>query len=224
MHRRRRIAVTLSTAALLAATPLLTACGNDARPGAAAVVGEQRITVEQLESRVNAVRAAQRAAIKDDEGYERALSGSGQLARATLHTMVLDRVLDRAVTKAGVEVSRKDVQQLRKGLAQQAGGEQGLRAAWLQQYNVPPSQLDASLRTEIGAQKLSERLGADMNTEAGQKAFWKALSQASDELDVRLNPRYGKWAVAENGRVGRVDGSTPWVRTVTQPSPAATVT
>ncbi|MGX2995158.1 SurA N-terminal domain-containing protein [Streptomyces sp. JNUCC 64] len=224
MHRRRRNAVTLSAAALLAATPLLTACGNDARPGAAAVVGEQRITVEQLEGRVNAVRAAQRAAVKDDAQYEQVLTQTGELTRSTLHTMVLDRVLDRAVEDAGVTVTRKDVQELRKGLAQQAGGEKGLQAAWLQQYNVPPGQLDASLRTEVAAQKLSERLGADMNTPAGQQAFWKALNAASDQLDVRLNPRYGEWAVGEGGRVGRVDASTPWVREITEPAPAATTT
>ncbi|MER5492097.1 SurA N-terminal domain-containing protein [Streptomyces sp. NPDC002454] len=223
MHRRRRTAVTLSAAALLAATPLLTACGNDARPGAAAVVGEQRITVEQLEGRVNAVRAAQRTAIEDDAQYAQVLAGSGELTRSTLHTMVLDRVLARAAHDAGVGVTRKDVQQLRKGLALQAGGEKGLQAAWLQQYNVPPSQLDASLRTEVSAQKLSEALGADMNTPAGQRTFWKALGNASEALGVRLNPRYGTWSVAENGRVGRVDAPTPWVRAVSEPDPGATV-
>ncbi|MFJ4772553.1 SurA N-terminal domain-containing protein [Streptomyces uncialis] len=217
MHRRRRNAVTVSTVALLAATPLLTACGNDARPGAAAVVGDQRITVAQLENRVNAVRTAQRDILGDSEQYEASLTRSGGLARNTLHTMVLDKVLDRAVKDAGVSVTRKDVQQMRIGLEQQAGGAEGLRAAWLQQYNVPPSQLDASLRTEVAAQKLAESLGVGMDTEAGQRAFWKALSTASKKLDVSVNPRYGKWGVSGDGRVGRTDAGTPWLHVVTKP-------
>ena len=65
MHRRRRTALLL-TAAIAAAAPLLTACGSDSHPGAAAVVGGQRITVAQLENRVNEVRTAQRTAVAND--------------------------------------------------------------------------------------------------------------------------------------------------------------
>ena len=95
MHRRRRTALLLS-AAIVAAAPLLTACGNDAHPGAAAVVGGQRITVAQLESRVNEVRTAQRAAITGRRPVRAGRRQTGSLTRDTLHSMVLDRVLDRA--------------------------------------------------------------------------------------------------------------------------------
>lgn len=61
--RRRRSALTLSAiAALVVAAPLLTACGNDAHPGAAAIVKGDRISTAQLQSRVGAVRDAQRGA------------------------------------------------------------------------------------------------------------------------------------------------------------------
>lgn len=211
MHRRRRTALAFS-AAILAAAPLLTACGSDAHPGAAAVVGGQRITVGQLESRVNEVRTAQRAATKDDAQYEQAIAKTGSLTRDTLHSLVLDRVLDRAAKDAGVTVSRKDTQQMRAGLEQQAGGAKELETAWLQQYGVAPQRLDDSLRTEIQAQKLAAALGADMNTEAGKASFWKAMSEASKKLDVDLNPRYGTWDVEKSSRV---DAKTPWLREVT---------
>ncbi|WP_338699437.1 SurA N-terminal domain-containing protein [Streptomyces sp. Q6] len=212
MHRRnsRRIALVLTSAA--AAVPLLTACGSDAHPGAAAVVGGQRITVSQLESRVNEVRDAQQAATADSAQYEQAIAKTGGLTRNTLHTMVLDRVLHRAATDSGVTVTRKEMQQMRAGLEQQAGGAKQLEVAWLQQYNVAPKRLTESLRTEIEAQKLATTLGADMQTEAGKAAFWKALSQASKELDVDLNPRYGSWDVTKSSRV---DAKTPWVKQVT---------
>ncbi|WP_030672158.1 SurA N-terminal domain-containing protein [Streptomyces sp. NRRL B-1347] len=209
MHRRRRRTALLLSAAAVAAAPLLTACGSDVRPGAAAVVGDDRITVAQLEHRVNEVRSAQRAAVPDERQYEQVIAKTGTLTRNTLHTMVLDRVLHRAARDAGVSVTRKEIQTTRAGMAKQAGGSKALEAGWLQQYNVAPKRLDDSIRTEIEAQKLAAKLGADMNSKAGQDTFWAALSKASKKLDVNVNPRYGRWDAAQNKRV---DAKTPWLR------------
>ncbi|MER7478550.1 SurA N-terminal domain-containing protein [Streptomyces sp. NPDC126510] len=207
MHRRRRTALLL-TAAIAAAAPLLTACGNDAHPGAAAVVGGQRITVSQLDERVGEVRAAQRATVQDEAQYQQVIARTGTLTRDTLHTMVLDRVLHRAAEDAGVTVSRKEIQAMRSGLEQQAGGAKGLETTWLQQYGIPPERLDDNLRLQLEAQKLAEKLG----TNTDRPEFWKALSDASKDLDVDLNPRYGTWDVQKSSRA---DAKTPWVRDVT---------
>ncbi|MFJ4977378.1 SurA N-terminal domain-containing protein [Streptomyces coeruleorubidus] len=206
MHRRRRTALVL-TAAIAAAAPLLTACGNDAHPGAAAVVGGQRITVSQLEERVGEVRAAQRAAVQSDAQYQQAIAGTGALTRDTLQTMILDRVLHRAAEDAGVTVTRREIQEMRSGLEEQAGGAEQLETTWLQQYGVPPQRLEENLRLQLEAQKLAEKLGTDTN----RPEFWKALSEASKDLNVDLNPRYGSWDVQKSSRA---DAKTPWVRDV----------
>jgi outer membrane murein-binding lipoprotein Lpp len=208
LHSRRRRTALLLSAAIVAAGPLLTACGNEAHPGAAAVVGGQRITVSQLENRVDEVRAAQRAAVTDDTQYAQAIAQTGTLTRDTLHGMVLDRVLHRAAEDAGITVSRREVQAMRAGLEQQAGGAQGLEMTWLQRYGIPPQRLDENLSLQLEAQKLAAKLGTDTS----QPVFWNALSKASQELDVDLNPRYGDWDVQ---KVSRVDAKTPWVRDVT---------
>ncbi|MFD4875195.1 SurA N-terminal domain-containing protein [Streptomyces sp. NPDC058420] len=207
MHRRRRTALVL-TAVIAAAAPALTACGNDAHPGAAAVVGGQRITVAQLQNRVNEVRTAQRAAVQNQAQYERAVATTGGLTRETLYGMVFDQVVHRAAQDAGVTVTRKDIQDMRAGLAQQAGGSKALEATWLAQYGVPPQRLDENLRLQVEGRKLAAKLGTDTT----QPAFWKALSTASKELHVDLNPRYGTWDVEKSSRV---DAKTPWVREVT---------
>ncbi|MGX5214932.1 SurA N-terminal domain-containing protein [Streptomyces violaceus] len=207
MHRRRRTALVL-TAAIAAAAPLLTACGNDAHPGAAAVVGGQRITVSQLEERVGEVRAAQRATVRNDAQYQQAIARTGTLTRDTLHTMILDRVLHRAAEDAGVIVTRREIQEMRSGLEEQAGGAEGLETTWLQQYGIPPERLDENLRLQLEAQKLAEKLGTDTS----RPEFWKALSDASKDLNVDLNPRYGAWDVQKSSRA---DAKTPWVRDVT---------
>lgn len=209
MHRRsRRRPALLLTAAIAAAAPLLTACGNDAHPGAAAVVGDQRITVAQLESRVDEVREAQRAAVPDDTQYQQVVARTGTLTRDTLHGMVLDRVLHRAAQDAGVTVSRKEVQDMRDELEGQAGGPEQLETVWLQQYGVAPDRLDDNLSVQIEAQKLAQSLGTDTS----RPEFWQALSDASKKLDVDLNPRYGTWDVQKSSRV---DTRTPWVREIT---------
>jgi hypothetical protein len=207
LHRRRRTALVL-TAAIAAAAPLLTACGNDAHPGAAAVVGGQRITVSQLDERVGEVRAAQRAAVQNDAQYQQAIARTGTLTRDTLQTMVLDRVLHRAAEDAGVSVSRKEIQQMRSGLEQQAGGAEALETTWLRQYGIPPQRLEENLRLQLEAQKLAEKLG----TTTDRPEFWKALSDASEDLNIDLNPRYGTWDVQKSSRA---DAKTPWVRDVT---------
>ncbi|TWV36723.1 hypothetical protein FRZ03_25510 [Streptomyces misionensis] len=216
MHRRRRTALVL-TAAIAAAAPLLTACGHDAHPGAAAVVGGQRITVAQLQNRVDEVREAQRAAVSDPAQYQQVLAETSSLTRDTLHNMVLDRVIHRAARDEGVTVTRKDTQQLRASLEQQAGGAKGLRNAWLQKYGIAPAHLDDNLRLQLEAQKVAARLGTDTS----QPAFWKALSRASEELHIDINPRYGTWDVQKSGRA---DARTPWVREVTAASGGAPVT
>ncbi|MEU1159784.1 SurA N-terminal domain-containing protein [Streptomyces sp. NPDC090075] len=207
MHRRRRTALVLS-AAIAAAAPLLTACGSDAHPGAAAVVGGQRITVAQLENRVSEVRRAQRAAVPDETQYQQVLAATSSLTRDTLYSMVLDQVLHRAAQDAGIGVSRKEVEEMRAGLEQQAGGAEALRTAWLQKYGVAPQRLDDNLRFQVEAKKLAQLLGTDTS----QPVFWQALAKASKELRVDLNPRYGAWDVQKSSRV---DAKTPWVREVT---------
>ncbi|MEU6660720.1 SurA N-terminal domain-containing protein [Streptomyces sp. NPDC046821] len=225
MHRRnsrrnsrrtsRRTALALSSAALVA-VPLLTACGNEApHPGAAAVVGSERITVSQLQVRVNEVRAAQRAATGNGRQYEQAIAKSGGLTRSTLNSMVFDRVLHQAATDAGIGITRKQIQDHEAEMARQAGGAKQLRLALLQQYNVAPQRVDEMSRTDLEVLALGKQVGADMQSQnpADQAPFWKALDQASKKLNVDLNPRYGTWDIAKAR--GRADAKTPWVREVT---------
>ncbi|MFF2505232.1 SurA N-terminal domain-containing protein [Streptomyces sp. NPDC058067] len=219
MHRRhsrnsRRAALVLTSAAV-AAVPLLTACGSDAHPGAAAVVGSERITVSQLQNRVNEVRDAQQAATKDSAQYEQAIAKSGGLTRSTLSSMVFDRVLHRAATDAGITVTRKQIQAHEAGMAQQTGGVRQMRLALLEQYNIAPQRIDEFARTDIEVMALAQHVGANMQSQsaADQAPFWKALDQASKELNVDLNPRYGTWDITNTH--GRADLKTPWVREVT---------
>ncbi|MGC5398997.1 SurA N-terminal domain-containing protein [Streptomyces sp. DT20] len=212
MHRRRRTALTVSAVTLVAA-PLLSACGSQAHPGAAAVVGGDRIAVSTVQAQVADVRDAQDTSKQAAQTTDQ----SGQLVRAKLHGIILDRVLDRASADAGVTVSRAEIQQMRQSAVAQYKGEKGLRAAVLQERWISPGQIDSFLREQVQLTKLSQALGADPSTPAGTKALGDALTKASKALKVDVNPRYGSW---DNKQIQLADYKAPWINQVTKPDRA----
>ncbi|MFJ4964453.1 hypothetical protein EES43_10935 [Streptomyces sp. ADI96-02] len=207
MHRRRRTALSVS-AALLVAAPLLSACGNEAHPGAAAVVGGHRITVSSVQAQAADVRSAQESSPQATE----LVSKSGQLSRAKLHGLIFARVLDRAAADAGVTVSRKEIQEMRMASLARAGGEKQLEAMMLQQRWTAPDQIDGDMRQEVQLPKLAKALGADLGTPQGQQVVGAALTKASKALDIDVNPRFGRW---NDGKLQLGDYRAPWITQAT---------
>ncbi|GLF99340.1 SurA N-terminal domain-containing protein [Streptomyces yaizuensis] len=211
MHRRRRTAITASTA-LLIATPLLAACGEEARPGAAALIGGQRVEVSTVQAAAKDVRAAQARSPQAAQ----LIKDSGQLSRAKLYDIIVDRVVDRAAQDAGVRVSRKEIQQTRGGLVQQSGGEQQLEAAYLQERGVAPDRIDDAIRREIQISKLAESVGAS-GAPDGQEKLNRAFVAAAKALDIDVNPRFGQW---KDQQLELGDYKAPWIKQITkQPQP-----
>ncbi|KNE80022.1 MULTISPECIES: SurA N-terminal domain-containing protein [Streptomyces] len=188
MHRRRS-ALSVTAVALLAATPLLTGCGSDAHPGAAAVVDGDKITVSQVQAQARDVRAAQ----SESKDADQLIKGTGRLSRSTLNSMIFDKVLARAAKDAGVSASRSDVQRIREQAEKAAGGADRLREMWLQQYSIGPEQLEDTLRNQVLMDKLAESLGADRTTPEGQEKVVEALQKASESMGIDVNPRFGTW-------------------------------
>ncbi|MER6771024.1 SurA N-terminal domain-containing protein [Streptomyces bacillaris] len=211
MHRRRRTALAVSAAALLAA-PLLAACGNEAHPGAAAVVGGERIEVSAVQAQAADVRAAQESSPEAAQ----LVNKSGQLNRAKLHGLIFGRILDKAAEDAGVTVTRKEIQEARTASRAQAGGEEQLRAMMLQQRWVAPEQIDNDMRQEVLLPKLAKALGADLGTPAGQQVVGEALTKASKALDIDVNPRFGAW---DDQKMQLGTYQAPWISQVTEFAP-----
>ncbi|NBM17970.1 SurA N-terminal domain-containing protein [Streptomyces sp. GC420] len=207
MHRRRT-ALSVS-AVLLLAGPLLTACGSEAHPGAAAVVGEDRIEVSALQAQVRDVREAQ----SRSEQASQLIENTGTLSRAKLSTMIFDRVLERAAADAGVTISKAEVQQAREAMAGQYGGARQMEQVLLQQNGIAPSQIEAAVREQVTVQKLAAALRADLGTQDGQNAVGKALTAASEALGVDVNPRYGTW---DDKKIQLGEYKAPWLSEITK--------
>jgi hypothetical protein len=208
LHRRRRTALSFSVA-LLAAAPLLTACGSDAHPGAAAVVGGQRIDVSTVQGAVRDVRSAQEASPQSAE----LIKNTGRLSQIKLNGMIFDRILQRAAADAGVTVSRKEIQAARAQAVAQSGGEKQFLALALQQGAVTPDQLDDAIRRDVLLTKVGAALGADSLTPEGQQKLVADLAVTSRKLNIDVNPRYGRW---DNTKVQLGDAKTPWITQVTR--------
>jgi hypothetical protein len=204
MHRRRSALTLSAAAALLATTPLLTACGGDVHPGAAAVVDGHRISMAQLQSRVEAVRDAQRAAPQGEELIRR----TGRLARATLDGMIRHRVVARVADESGVHVSRSEVEQARRRYEQQAGGAKALQSALLQQQALAPSGIDDRVWLELSVQKIARVSGIDLRSAQGNQALTAKFADASKAMDIEVNPRYGAW---DSDKAGLTGARTPWI-------------
>lgn len=213
MVRRRTAMLSLSALALLAAGPLITSCDSP-HAGAAAVVDGQTISETALQSQVKAVRAAQ----NQTPQAEQLIAATSDLDRSTLDNMVFAKVIDRAARSAGITVSQSRIQALEAAAAQQAGGAGMLRTQLLEQYAVAPGQVDGFYRVQAQAQALARSLGVDLGTPQGQQALTKELAQASQQLHVDVNPRYGTWN-DQTLTVGAA--SEPWLRQAAAPSPAA---
>ncbi|WP_079127638.1 SurA N-terminal domain-containing protein [Streptomyces sp. TP-A0874] len=197
----------LTAAAVLLASPLLTACGGEgaSQSGAAAVVGGERIAVSELQAQVQDIRDAQRAS----DQSEQLMKGTGQLNRATLHSMIFNRVLEQAAEDAGVTVTRADVEESRELAERGAGGAKRLRQIWLQQYSIAPNQVDQTIRNQVLMEKLTTALGVDGRTQSGQAKVIATVQQTSKKLAIEVNPRYGAW---DNEQVQLGNIEQPWVK------------
>lgn len=204
MHSRRRRSALTAIAALAVTAPLLTACGQDAHPGAAAVVDGKRIGVAELQSRVGEVRDAQRSA---PQGAQM-VAGSGRLTGATLDGMIRDRVVARAARDAKVSVSRGEVQKSRAELTRQAGGTRQMEAMLLQQQGIAPHEIDDRIRMQLSIDKIAEAGNIDPRTPRGNAELSRKLARTSEALNITVNPRFGKWD-AQKAVLGTA--TEPWL-------------
>ncbi|MEU7066522.1 SurA N-terminal domain-containing protein [Streptomyces sp. NPDC053429] len=203
MHRRTALSV---SAALLAAAPLLSACSGQAHPGTAAVVGGERITTSALQAQVNEVRSAQN---RSDQGAQ-LIEATPRLDRSKLNRMIQSAVLERAAKDAGVSVTTKEIEDVRKAQLQQAGTPAALETAALQQAQLAPDQMDADTRFKLLRDKLFEHYG-------NQDKALEKLGAAAKALHVQVNPRYGRWDARQ---ILLGDETTPWITQQTRPDQA----
>lgn len=179
---RRRAAVAVLVGAVLAPTGLA-ACTP--RPGSAAYVGDDRLTVNQVESDTRAVLAA--AASSGQTGLDPA-----EVNRRQVDRFVTDRLITVAAQRRGITVSDAEVDALIRqaaGTTDTATFADQLAASQL----VPPGDLDAFARSVALNQKLVAAIAPGASATAQNTAIVSALGELSSQLGTGVSPRYGAW-------------------------------
>lgn len=173
-------------AAALAATALLiSACGSGA-PGAAAVVGPERISERELADAVGEVLRA---------GGRPENTANADLTRTILDRMVKIALVDQAATRAGVVVTQGEIDRVTADYEQQAGGPEQFDGLLLGQ-GIAPSQADAAVKLNIQAQKLAEAVSPGADPQAAGAELVNTLGQYSLMVGTEISPRYGTWDIA----------------------------
>lgn len=175
---RRRMII---PAAVLALGLAVSACSNSA--GSAAVVGDQTVTEQTLNTQVSDVLTAQGApANKADQ----------QLVTSTLNWLIVQDLLDQVGADHGVVVTQGDIDRELATEIKAAGGKDALEAAYLKQ-SVAPSQVNDRIRFALMAQKVAAVLAPGQPTDKATATLVNAVIEKSKAVNPEVNPRYGTW-------------------------------
>ncbi|WP_030165400.1 hypothetical protein [Spirillospora albida] len=191
----------IGVAALLAAGALTGCGGGPLKTGAAAVVGDDRITVGTLDEAVregreefgtdpvaNRIRASLAAQFP-----EFAADGRDADMRRALALLVNFRVADRALERAGVPLTEGQVDAVEAEL-ERAGGAGPATLA----YGLPRSYSREMARFLAARTEVVKRYGAtgDPTNPMTRRAAVQAeelFVRTARELDIRVNPRFGEF-------------------------------
>ncbi|HEV8023701.1 MAG TPA: SurA N-terminal domain-containing protein [Candidatus Nanopelagicales bacterium] len=178
MGSRRRAMI----AGLAAAGLLVTGCG-DVSPGAAAVVGDDRISERELTEQVEQVLIAQGRPVD---------SSSQALVVTTLDRMITTSLVEQLAEQEGIEVTQGELDATLANYAEASGGQEAFEEALVQQ-DLAPDDIPEIIRVNILAQKISFELDPQGSPESQSAAIFNAVTAFSEQVGTEVSPRYGTW-------------------------------
>ena len=186
---RFRLAAIVGIGAI-AATIGLSGCGTPTA-GAAAVVGDQRISEATLNSEVQSVLSLQGLPATDS---------SNELITSTLDQMITTILVNELANREKIEVTQGEIDDLRLQYIAQAGGAEEFEAQ-ISQQGIAIDEVDSIIRLNIQVSQLGEVLSPSPEPDAQSAAVFLAISELSSEIGTEVSPRYGTWD-PENLTVG----------------------
>ncbi|MGN6331326.1 MAG: SurA N-terminal domain-containing protein [Motilibacteraceae bacterium] len=189
--RLRPLAAVALAAALAAGSAGCSAAEQaQQRIGAAAVVGDQRISVDRLQTLT--------------QQLQQAISGStdtttpGDLQRQVLTTLVSARLIDDAAKAKGITATPGEVDALVQRFARDFAGQENVTSQLAIRYHVPPSFIREYARLVVLAGKLGQQAApgdlTDPNVAQKQnEAILQILQETAKREGVDVSPRYGTW-------------------------------
>lgn len=165
---------------------LLSACGAS-KPGAAAIVGDDRISDSQLAEVVQETLVAL-GQPKD--------APADQLTGQVLQRMVTMSLVDTLAAQEGVVATQGEIDGLTRQYEAQAGGREQVEQTFVQQ-NVAPSMIAPLIRLNILATKLGQKLAPAADANGQTQSVVAALGALSTAEGTSIAPRYGTWSAEQ---------------------------
>jgi peptidyl-prolyl cis-trans isomerase SurA len=188
--KRGRRVVALGAAGL-GACAVLAACGP-VQAGAAAIVGDQRISVSSLDTQVSNLKTAAKP-------YSQLPITTAEMPTAVLSWLIRFAVMDQVAATNGITVSQSQSEAALASLKSVATQNQFSSTAELLIANGIPPQLFPEVgqwEAQQTAYALKLNNGKPPSTTAEQNAFSTAISksqcQAAKSLNIKVSPQFGR--------------------------------
>jgi hypothetical protein len=168
------------------ATFLLAGCSQI---GAAATVGETKITQALVQGSVDAI-LSERAKVDTSQMQ---LETGATLNVSQLRFHLLGNLFREVGQELKLNVTKAEIDTRRASILEQVGGEAGLPNA-LVNAGIAPQDLDRYIEAIAYSDKISQKLVAAGVTEDQLGIeIQKLVVAKAKEIGVTVNPRYGKW-------------------------------
>ena len=172
--------------AIAASALLLSGCSQ---VGAAATVGDTKITQAQVQSTVDSILAAR---VGVDTSQMQLETGEA-LTRGQLRFFVLTELLQSTAKDLKITVSKAEIDTRRASIIEQVGGAASLPTA-LVGAGIAADNLDRYIEAISLSDKIGQAVTASGVAQADiGTAVQKLIVDKAAKLGVTVNPRYGKW-------------------------------
>lgn len=184
MSTTRRVSVVLAAVAAVAA---LTACDPNQVGTAASVEGE-RLSIDELQDQVMDVVESRNEAIEAHDLTLPVLDPGGDLSemqQQVLNRWITRQLFDNIAADLQIEVSEEDIDNFLDEFSSQF--PEGDMTSFLAENGYTEDTLRGEVRVALISQHMTEDAG-------GEAEAQEMFTEATEALNVDVNPRYGTWA------------------------------
>lgn len=169
---------------------VLTGCSDSPKLAGSAVVVNGKITLaSEVSERVDKVRAQIQVT---DPALITEVPSLIQINQRAVDHFVLVSLLEEVVAREGINITDLDVTAYKEEVFAQYAKET-IEAQLASQNAVPADDIDGFMYEILVQRALMDKLAPGADRQTRTQALFDYLTILSTELNVELNPRFGKW-------------------------------
>jgi len=169
---------------------VLTGCSDSPKlAGSAVVVNGKVVLASEVSERVDKVRAQIQVT---DPALIIEVPSLIQINQRAVDHFVLVSLLDEVVVREGINITDLDVTAYKEEVFAQYAKET-IEAQLASQNAVPADDVDGFMYEILVQRALMDKLAPGADRQTRTQALFDYLTELSKELNVELNPRFGKW-------------------------------